>query len=118
MLVGIRRNPVKVVTALAATVLICVPVRSGLAQSNRFIDALITAPSLVAYTDDGAADATVTNVGANAAGVVDHPIPQIRDLLKLGASAIPLLIAHLDDTRLTSATFGTDKVHVPVGHVA
>lgn len=92
------------------------------AKGNRYIDALAAAPSLVVYSEDGAADATVTNVGANNSGVVENPIPEVRAIINLGARAIPLLIAHLNDTRLTSATFnggftrGT-PIRVPVGHV-
>ena len=99
------------------------------AQSNRlrnntkYIDALISEPALVTYGDDGAGDATVMNIGTNDMGIVERPLPAVRDLVKLGPTAIPLLIAHLDDTRLTSAKFfyyrrGKERtLPVPVGHV-
>jgi hypothetical protein len=63
---------------------------------SRYIDALANAPKLVTYSDDGAADATVTEVGSNAMGIVENPIQSVRDIVNLGADAIPLLIAHLD----------------------
>lgn len=97
--------------------LICLATQSVQAQGNRYIDALVSAQSLVAYSDDGAADATITNVGANNSGIVENPTPEVRAIVKLGEKAIPLLIAHLDDTRQTSATFGRNNVRVPVGHV-
>jgi hypothetical protein len=85
------------------------------AVSDKRIDALVSARSLVTYSDDGAADATVMDVGANAKGLVENPIPEVRAIVKLGAEAIPLLIKHLNDTRLTSAKFRGRSV--PVGHV-
>jgi hypothetical protein len=45
----------------------------------------------------------------------------VRDIVGLGAKSIPLLIKHLDDTRLTSATFegrpSFKRVSVPVGFI-
>ena len=85
---------------------------------SRYIDALANAQKLVTYSDDGAADATVTEVGSNAMGIVENPIQSVRDIINLGAGAIPLLIAHLDDTRPTSAIFDTNRPKpVPVGYV-
>ncbi len=112
----------KFLAALAIAFLVCPNAQAAQAKGNRYIDALVSAPALVAYSEDGAADATVTEVGANNSGVVEHPIPEVRAIINMGASAIPLLISHLDDTRLTSATFnggfmrGT-SIRVPVGHV-
>jgi hypothetical protein len=38
--------------------------------------------------------------------------------VRLGSKAIPLLISHLDDTRLTSARFDPNKrLAIPVGYV-
>jgi hypothetical protein len=85
------------------------------ADSDRRITALAAAPSLVTYSDDGAADVTVMEVGENDRGAVEKPIPEVSAIVKLGAKAIPLLIRHLDDTRLTSARFHGRPV--PVGHV-
>lgn len=90
--------------SLAVMLLMCLTAQ---AKGNQYIDALVSAPSLVAYSGDGAADATVT----------ENPAPAVRAIVNLGAKAIPLLIAHLDDTRLTSATFRRNDVRVPVGHV-
>src|SRR2546427_9291536 len=51
-------------------------------------------------------------------GIVENPIQSVRDIVSLGAGAIPLLIAHLDDTRPTSAIFDTNiSKPVPVGYV-
>ena len=98
----------KSLVALAVIFLICLMAQSGQAKGNRYIDALVSAPSLVVYSDDGAADVTV----------IENPVPAVRAIVNLGAKAIPLLIAHLDDTRLTSATFGrSNPQRVPVGHV-
>jgi hypothetical protein len=83
-----------------------------------YIDALVKAPKLTTYSNDGAADATVTEVGSNDMGIVENPIQSVRDIVNLGANAIPLLIAHLDDTRLTSAIFDPNRRKpVPVGYV-
>jgi len=106
---------------IAVVFLTCLSVHAQ-AKGNRYIDALASAPSLVVYSEDGAADATVTNVGANNSGAVENPIPEVRSIINLGARAIPLLIAHLNDTRLTSATFNGGftrgkPIRVPVGYV-
>jgi hypothetical protein len=87
-------------------------------STRRYIDALVSAPILVTYSNDGAADMTVTEVGADQAGVVRNPLPEIRNIVHLREKAIPLLIEHLDDTRLTSARFDANNPRaVPVGHV-
>lgn len=85
---------------------------------SRYIDALVRAPKLITYSDDGAADATVTEVGSNEMGIVENPIPSVRDIVNLRAAAIPMLIAHLDDTRPTSAIFDVNRPRtVLVGYV-
>jgi hypothetical protein len=93
---------------------------------NKYIDALVSAPILVTYVNDGAADMSVTNVDANSMSVaiVENPIPSVRNIVNLGWRAIPLLIEHLDDTRLTAAKLcsyyaGGKKrcAPVPVGYV-
>ena len=100
--------------------------RYAAASAERHIDALISAPILVTYVDDGAADSSVTNVDANSnrVGVVEAPIPSVRDIINLRQRAIPTLIAHLDDTRLTSAKLcsyfpggRSECAPVPVGYV-
>jgi hypothetical protein len=78
------------------------------ASAERYIDALVSAAHLVVYSEDGAADATV----------VENPVREVRNILRLGAKAIPLLIAHLEDTRITAAKFGRSQAQgVPVGYV-
>lgn len=75
---------------------------------ERYIDSLVSAPQLIVYSEDGAADATV----------VGNPVPEVRSILRMGAKAIPLLIDHLKDTRLTSAKFGRSQAQrVPVGYI-
>jgi hypothetical protein len=100
--------------------------RYAAGNSDRNIDALISAPLLVTYVDDGAADSSVTNVDANSnrVGVVEAPIPSVRDIINLRQRAIPTLISHLDDTRLTSAKLcsyfpggRSECAPVPVGYV-
>jgi hypothetical protein len=71
-------------------------IKHGQANRSRYIDALANEPKLVTYSDDGAADATVTEVGSNALGIVENPVQSVRDIVNLGAGAIPLLIAHLE----------------------
>ena len=44
-----------------------------------YIDALANAPKLAVYSDDGAADATVTEVGSNALGIVENPVQSVRE---------------------------------------
>jgi hypothetical protein len=94
--------------------------------AERRIDSLISAPILVTYVNDGAADSSVTNVDANSnrVGVVEEPIPSVRDIINLQQRAIPTLIAHLDDTRLTSTKLcsyfpggRSECAPVPVGYV-
>jgi pimeloyl-ACP methyl ester carboxylesterase len=85
------------------------------------IEALVKAPFKTVYHDDGAADATVTAVATPDDTRQDAPA-QVRAVLDLGPSCIPLLIAHLDDQRLTSATFDGGRfarapIQVPLGHV-
>ena len=100
--------------------------RYAAASPERHIEALTSAPILVTYVEDGAADSSVTNVDANSmrVGVVEEPIPSVRDMINLRERAIPTLIAHLDDARLTSAKLcsylpggRSECAPVPVGYV-
>jgi hypothetical protein len=86
----------------------------------RFIDALVSAQFQYSYGCDGAADGTITIIGSNDMGIVENPAPEVRNIVNLGSSAIPLLIAHLTDTRLTPLTFvcGSKTMRVPVGYVS
>ncbi len=66
------------------------------------------------YIDDGAGDGTV---------VRETPQPVVRKIIDLGPSAIPILIEHLDDRRLTSALYKgghhwKDPIRVPLGFVS
>jgi hypothetical protein len=88
---------------------------SNNSRTAHYIDALVSYPNFGRiYVEDGAADGSVTSSGS--------PPQAVKDILDLGPKAIPLLIAHLDDTRLTSATFEGGftwgkPIRVPVGHV-
>jgi len=71
--------------------------------------------------EDGAADATVTAVVSADPGRQDAPAA-VRAILDAGPSCIPLLIAHLDDQRLTAARFDGGRfadapIQAPLGHL-
>jgi hypothetical protein len=102
-----------------------VAAESSLSQvkNDQLIDALTTADFTHPqrsdiYFDDGASDGTVTELGSpvecNYTCVV--PLPALKAIAALGPNSIPLLIEHLDDTRLSRATFRHRPV--PVGFVA
>jgi len=59
----------RTIACLIATLAVVIPCPGSVsAQSrsrNKLIDALASAPALVTYIEDGAADASVTNVDAN-----------------------------------------------------
>ncbi len=89
-------------------------------NESRYINALITAKIQFSYGNDGAHDGTVMNIGVNNQGKVEQPLPEVQRIVNLGTKAIPLLIAHLDDTRLTSAVFDANEHpirHIPVGYI-
>ena len=112
-----------VTLAFAASPSVADAQRSRKAGGGKYIDALVKAPKLVTYVEDGAADVSVIGYGEGADMKVRGPLPEVRAIVRLGPQAIPLLIAHLDDNRLTSARFlrreqgGERDVPVPVGHV-
>lgn len=89
--------------------------------SDKYIDALVAARNLPRYSADGAADVSVTSYDMNDPRTAEHHIPAVLDIVDLKQKAIPLLIAHLDDMRPTSATFYSIKykriVRVPLGYV-
>ena len=99
------RNLTKLLAALLLSVIPLAGQNGRRPNDSRRIDALTLAPKLVVYGDDGAADATVT----------ENPPPEVRAIVTLRSRSIPLLIAHLDDARPTSAKFNGNPV--PVGHV-
>lgn len=98
----------------------------ALSQVNdeQLIDALTTTdfsyPGRVdVYFADGASDGTVTELGASVK--CEHetcvaPLPPLKAIAALGSKSIALLVEHLNDTRLTRATF--QHKLVPVGFVA
>jgi hypothetical protein len=100
---------IRFLTAILITFAICSAPLLGQTRIKQSVsnpvDALTSAPSLVAYSSDGAADATVT----------DDPRPEVKAIVNLGTAAIPLLISHLDDPRPTSATFNGKPVGL--GHI-
>lgn len=105
-----------------AVVLFCQGVEARINRArnlDRYIDAFVTAQFKYSYGCDGAADGSVLAIGLNDAGQIGNPPPEVRDLLNLGARAIPLLIAHLDDTRRSPLTFSCrgQTTRVPVGYV-
>lgn len=92
-------------------------------SSGNVIDALVAAPKLVSYGEDGAHDASVLALYLEGINEVIPPEKEVRDIVALKDKAIPLLIECLDDLRPTSATFsggyvvGEPYPRVPVGHV-
>ncbi len=89
--------------------------------NEKLIDALVNAPELQSYYDDGAGDATVLEIDGD--NKVRDLKKEVRDILLLKQKAIPLLIEHLSDERLTAATFSggfispSQTYHVPVGFI-
>ena len=59
----------------------------GKSDNSKLVDALAAAPSLVVYSEDGAADATVTQ----------NPAPEVRAIVGLGSRALPLLCPSASD---------------------
>ncbi len=97
--------------------------KTSTTSNESLIDALVTAPELVTYGEDGAHDATVIALYIRNVDEVIPPKKEVRDIVALKDKAIPLLIECLDDTRPTSAIFiggyisGKPYPKVPVGHV-
>jgi hypothetical protein len=87
----------------------------GMAQTDEdLVSRLISTPNLgLVYIADGAGDGSVLNT---------NPTSAVKDILALKEAAIPLLIRHLNDTRLTSARYQGGKywkspVEVPAGYI-
>jgi hypothetical protein len=82
--------------------------------AEAFVDELVSTPDFgVVYIADGAGDGTVLN---------DKPVAAVRKIVNLRDAAIPLLIRHLDDTRITSAkykggAYWDNPIAVPVGYI-
>ena len=83
-------------------------------NTDAIIEELVSTPDFgTIYIADGAGDGTVLN---------DRPATAVKNIVKLQDAAIPVLIRHLDDMRLTSAryrggVYWNDPVAVPVGYV-
>lgn len=83
-------------------------------NTDAVIDELVATPDFgIVYVADGAGDGTVLN---------DRPSTAVKDIVKIKDAAIPILIRHLDDMRLTSARYKgggywNDPIAVPVGYV-
>ena len=71
-------------------------------------------PLGVVYTSDAAADGSIVSIPP---GYQHGPRPQMLPFLKCGRYAAAVLIAHLDDTRLSWAGFNQAKNRVPVGYI-
>ena len=97
--------------------------RAGAAQSkssdspettDTLLSKLAEEPNLgIVYIDDGSGEGTVVD---------QTPNTVVRQIVALGSPAIPILIAHLDDKRSTSALYKggkyrNDPVRVPLGFV-
>jgi|SRR6267143_6889059 len=86
----------------------------GQDEPDTLVDELVSTPDFgVVYVADGAGDGTVLN---------DKPAAAVRKIVNLQDAAIPLLIRHLDDTRITFAKYKggqhwSNPVAVPVGYV-
>ncbi|MBN1384752.1 MAG: hypothetical protein JW983_07730 [Elusimicrobia bacterium] len=93
-------------------------------NSGNYITSLINAQRLFPesnriagyYFEDAASDATVVVHSGL------EPVSAVTDIIKLKEKAIPLLIKHLDDGRITSAefkgvTFYDKPINVPVGYI-
>src|SRR5215831_4349476 len=70
------------------------------------------------YSADGAGDGTLTYKGEilQSTGANLKPDARVKAVVDLGASAVPFLIAHLDDTRPTRTMF--EGKPTPLGHMA
>lgn len=100
---------------LAATTLTFAQTGKGRRPVNKeaLITALTTSKQLpLIFRDDG--------VFMNTELEDDNVPREVRKILSLGRSAIPLLISHLDDTRLVDMVYlsGEGEVKVTVGDVA
>ena len=59
--------------------------------SDKYIDALASAPNLPRYSADGAADVSVISYDMNDPKTAEHHIQAVLDIVNLGREAIPLL---------------------------
>ena len=109
-----------IVTLVPVLILIVAWVKTTIAQSSAeaqtdaIIDELVSTPDFgIIYIADGAGDGTILN---------GTPAVSVKKIVSLQDKAIPLLIRHLDDTRITSAlykggTHWSNPAAVPVGYL-
>ncbi|MGB9071049.1 MAG: hypothetical protein WCC22_00125 [Terriglobales bacterium] len=87
---------------------------SGHEVPEALVDELVSTPDFgIVYIADGAGDGTVLN---------DKPAGAVKKIVNLRDAAIPVLIRHLDDTRITSAkykggAYWDNPIAVPVGYL-
>jgi hypothetical protein len=117
MKTAVKLMPISFVISLAPPL----GVRADHDSREALIEALVKAPVKTVCHDDGAAGAIVTAGATSDASRQDAPA-HVRAVLDLGPNCLMLLIAHLDDQRLTSATFDGGRVaqapiQVPLGYV-
>lgn len=86
-------------TLLCAILLAALP-----ASHEKALDALVKAPKLVEYTVFDGGDASVM-AQYEEGGRTVRPVNEGFAIARLGPDAVKLLIEHLDDPRLTRATF-------------
>lgn len=90
-------------------------------DKDDLITALVNARLGTDYHEDGAADATVTALATSDSSRQTASV-EVRAIFDLGPRCIPLLIAHLDDQRLTKTRFDggafrNAPIQVPLGHI-
>lgn len=89
--------------------------------NDDLITALVNARLGTNYSDGGAADATVTALATSDTSR-QTASAEVRAIFDLGPRCIPLLIAHLDDQRLTKTRFYGGEfrnapIQVPLSHI-
>lgn len=88
------------------------------AKGEALIDALMAYPFGEIYSEDITRPSSITYAGKKVAENVDGviPVPAVRAIADLGDPAIPLLISHLTDQRLSRAEYQSQPV--PVAYLA
>jgi hypothetical protein len=117
------RNPA-VTTSAFLLMLVSTPTLAGTRDNpQRFeelIDALVSAPTLVEYVNSDGGHASVVEEHEDGGRWI-RPVKEAFAIVDLGPRAIPLLIQHLTDGRLTHAQFRSNgnapRSSVPVGFI-
>src|SRR5262249_30533400 len=97
---------------LSSAIFFVIGYSQGDSKGEHLITALAGSKKLPPiYGDDGVMYNTL----------LDGPVPEVEQIVRFGPQAVPLLILHLDDGRLTKTRYldtglGKDK-RVPLGHV-